>query len=334
MFSGADASLLNSKNGGIWADPKALRTEFWDTDPAKRRQMLMPFFWGTVAKQGQVFGNQRLGSTAHVTNGMAFSYPGYNEMLTGHPDPKINSNEFGTNPNLTVFEWLNRTPEFQGKVAVFGTWNVFTGIFNQERSHLFMQTGWNLTAEVSDSTPRSELLARIFKTTTRMDEDDTYDAFLQVPLLDYIHAAHPRVLFVGYGETDNWAHSGRYDLVLESCKQFDGFVEELWKTMQAMPEYRDQTTFIITTDHGRGHGLTQWKEHGIEYKGSENIWMGVIGPDTQPLGERSHTADVTQAQIASTVAALLGQDFQANQPLVAPPLTQVLAPVGEAAAKP
>lgn len=110
-----------------------------------------------------------------------------------------------------------------------------------------------------------------------------------VPLLDYVRSSHPKALFVGYGETDNWAHSGRYDLVLESCRQFDHFVEQLWTTMQAMPEYKDNTTFLITTDHGRGHGLIQWKEHGVDQKGSENIWFGVIGPDTPALGERSPT---------------------------------------------
>ena len=85
------------------------------------------------------FGNQNKGSVARVTNGMAFSYPGYNEMLTGYPDPKIDRNEFGPNPNVTVFEWLNRMPEFRGKVAVYGTWNVFQDIFNEKRSSLVME---------------------------------------------------------------------------------------------------------------------------------------------------------------------------------------------------
>jgi len=105
---------------------------------------LFPFLWGVVAKQGQIFGNQAKGSVAVVTNGMAFSYPGYNEMLTGHPDPRIDRNEFGINPNLTVFEWLNRMSEFRGKVAVYGTWNVFKDIFNEQRSGLVMQAGWDL----------------------------------------------------------------------------------------------------------------------------------------------------------------------------------------------
>jgi len=112
--------------------------------------------------------------------------------------------------------------------------------------------------------------------------------------------------------------------VLDSAHRFDHFVEQLWETMQAMPRYRGRTTFIITTDHGRGSGLTEWKEHGVEEKGSENIWIAVMGPDTEPLGERSNTHRVTQAQIAATVAAFVGRDYGKAVRQAAPPLIEVL----------
>jgi hypothetical protein len=322
VFTGADPSLMNSESGGIWADAATLRRDFWRDDVAERRQILFPFLWGVVAKQGQIFGNQTKGSVAQVTNGQAFSYPGYNEMLTGRPDPRIDSNEFGPNPNVTVFEWLNQIPEFRGKVAVYGTWSVFADIFNQKRSGLVMQVGWNPPWK-GKLTPRQELMNELYRTTTPLDTEDTYNAFLQVPLLEYVQASHPRVLFVCYGETDNWAHSGRYDLVLQSAHKFDYFVQQLWETMQSIPDYRDQTTFIITTDHGRGSGLTEWKEHGAEQKGSENIWIAVMGPDTPALGERSNVPLVTQAQIAATVAALLGKDYRHDVPGAAAPLPEV-----------
>ncbi len=319
IFSGADSTLMDSEHGGIWADPVALKRNFWRDDVEERRQALFPFLWRTIAKQGQIFGNQTKGSIARVTNGMAFSYPGYNEMLTGHPDPKIDRNEFGPNPNVTVFEWLNRMPEFRGKVAVFATWNVFQDIFNEKRSGLIMQTGWNLP-ENGKLTPRQELINELYRTTTPLDDEDTYNSFIQIPLLDYVKSDHPRVLFVGYGETDNWAHQGRYDLVLQSAHGFDHFVQQLWETMQAMPEYRGQTTFILTTDHGRGSGLVEWKEHGVDEKGSENIWIAVIGPDTPARGEREKSGTVTQAQIAATVAALLGKNYPHDVPAAAKPL--------------
>ncbi len=214
---------MDSEHGGIWADASELKRKFWRNDVAERREALFPFLWSTIAKQGQIFGNQTKGSVARVTNGMAFSYPGYNEMLTGHPDPKIDRNEFGPNPNVTVFEWLNRMPEFRGKVAVFATWNVFQDIFNEKRSGLVLQTGWNLP-EKGKLTPRQELINELYRTTTPLDDEDTYNSFIQIPLLDYVKSDHPRVLFVGYGETDNWAHQGRYDLVLQSAHGFDHFV--------------------------------------------------------------------------------------------------------------
>jgi len=325
IFTGADPTLLNEKDGGIWDDVNRLHRDFWRDDVSDRRRALFPFLWGVVAKQGQIFGNQAKGSVAHVTNGLAFSYPGYNEMLTGHSDPRIDSNEFGINPNLTVFEWLNRFPEFQGKVAVYGTWSVFADIFNEKRSGLVMQTGWD-SPEKGSLTARQDLLNRLYRTTTRLDDDDVYDSFLQIPLLEYVRTSHPRVLFVGYGETDNWAHSGRYDLVLESAHQFDGFTEELWNAMQSMPEYRDQTTFIITTDHGRGSGPAEWKEHGVDQKGSENIWIAVLGPDTPALGERANVTPVTQSQIAATVAAFLGKDYAKDVPAVAQRIPDILPP--------
>jgi Type I phosphodiesterase / nucleotide pyrophosphatase len=323
IFTGADPRLISDKTGGNWVSEADLRKRYWRENPDERRELLFPFLWGTVAKQGQIFGNRRRGSDAHVTNGKAFSYPGYNEMSTGYPNDAIDSNEYGPNPNATVFEWLNKFDELRGRVAIYGTWNIYDNIFNKSRSGLIMQTGWTLPPASGSESPRDALLRELYSTTTQFDEEDVGNSFLQVTLMDYVRTGQPRILFAGYGETDNWAHQGRYDLVLDSAHRFDYFVGQLWEAMQSMPRYRGTTTFIITTDHGRGSGPVQWKEHGIEEKGSENIWIAVIGPDTPALGERTHTAPVTQAQIAATLAAFVGKDWNAAQPKAARPIAAV-----------
>jgi hypothetical protein len=324
VFTGAEDDLLNDQAGGSWLPEAQLRERYWRATPVERRKALFPYLWGTVAKRGQIFGNQTLGSVARVSNGKAFSYPGYNEMSTGFANDAIDSNEFGPNPTPSVFEWLNKFDEFRGRVAIYGTWSVYREIFNERRSGLVIQAGWTPPPGKSPATPRDLLLRRLYATTTPLDEEDVDNSFLQVELLDYVKSAKPRVLFVGYGETDNWAHQGRYDLVLDSAHRTDAFIKELWDTMQAMPQYRGATTFIITTDHGRGSGLTEWKEHGVEEKGSENIWIAVMGPDTPPLGERRGAAPLVQAQIAATLAAFLGKDFRAAVPRAAPPIADVL----------
>src|SRR6202163_190999 len=177
IFTGADPTLLNDKEGGSWLGEPELRKRYWREDVDARRALLFPFLWGTVAKQGQIYGNLLKGSVAHVTNGKAFSYPGYNEMSTGYPNDAIDSNEFGPNPNASVFEWLNKFDDFNRKIAVFGTWNVYDNIFNKRRSELVMQTGWTLAPKAVE-TPRDQLLRELYDTTTRFDEEDVANSFL------------------------------------------------------------------------------------------------------------------------------------------------------------
>lgn len=323
VFTGADPFLLNhAKAGGNWTPLKTLKAEYWNDDIATRRRMLMPFLWGKVAVDGQIFGNQTEGSKAVVTNDQWFSYPGYNEMSVGVADPKIRSNEFGPNPNVTVFEWLDTLPRYHGQVEIFGTWGTFHEIFNDPRSHLPVRAGRNVV-DAADTTPTGQQLLELYRTTTRLEEEDASDAMLHIALRQHLQSHHPKVLFVGYGDTDNWAHLRRYDNVLDTARSADAFIAELWAQLQAIPQYRDHTTFIITTDHGRGSGASLWRDHGTAQPGSNNVWMAVMGPDTAPLGERQHVATVTQSQIAATVAALLGEDYRAFFPKAAAPLPVV-----------
>ena len=118
VFTGADPELMNKRNGGV-ADTNALAKEFWRDTPEARREALMPFFWTVMAKQGQVFGNQKKGSVARITNTRKFSYPGYNEILTGYANPAINSNAKVPNETPTVLEWLHQQAGFRGAVAAF-----------------------------------------------------------------------------------------------------------------------------------------------------------------------------------------------------------------------
>jgi hypothetical protein len=320
IFSGADPLLINDeKAGGSWTSAEELKKRYWNDDPLQRRKLLFPFLWGTVAAQGQLFGNQLIGSKAQVTNTRWFSYPGYNEMSSGAPDQKIDKNEFGPNPNVTVFEWLNNQSELHGKVEIMGTWQTFHDIFNGHRSGLPIYSGDTLLDSLTES-PTKRLMGELYRTTTHVEDVDPFDSFLAVAVREHLKSAHPRVLFVGYGDTDNWAHTGRYDLVLETAHHFDQYVADLWRQMQADPQYRNQTTFIISADHGRGSGPVLWKDHGVDQPGSANIWIAVMGPDTKALGERRNVPTVTQSQIAATVAAFVGQDFRKAKPTVAAPL--------------
>ncbi len=315
IFNGADASLMG-KAGNV-SDTAALRRDFWRDTAPSRRAALFPFLWGTMAAQGQLFGDSIRGSQARITNTMKFSYPGYSETFTGFADPRIDSNNYPPNPNTTVFEWLNRDPAFAGRVAAFATWNAFSRILNADRSGVPVYDGWTRGVAPSSS-PRSALLRDLYATTTRLWPDNAFDALMHQSLLEYLGAHDPRVLFVGYGETDEWAHAGRYDMYLRSARAMDASLAQLWARVQGNAKTRNKTTLIVSTDHGRGWGRG-WSDHGQDVAGAEFIWTAVIGPDTPAKGVRAQTP-VQQAQVAATIAALLGRDWQRAEPKAAPPL--------------
>jgi hypothetical protein len=320
VFGGAERALIGPA-GGV-GDTTTILKEFWRESPDERRKALLPFLWNTIAKEGQILGNPARGSRGTVTNGLKFSYPGYNEMILGAADRRINSNSYGPNPNITVFEWLNTKPAYRGKVAALATWGAFRDIFNAARSGVDVRAGW----EPPFAAPRGErqaIINDLYRTTTRLWADNAFDVLTHQTLLEYVRTSSPRVVFVGYGETDEWAHAGRYDLTLRTAKQVDAFIAELWQVMESMPAYRGTTTFIITTDHGRGDGPVNWKRHGEDVDGAEGIWMAIIGPDTPPLGEQANQP-FTQAQIASTIARLLGEDWRAANASAAVEVTGVI----------
>jgi hypothetical protein len=323
VFNGADPELMNKDNGAV-TDIPALRASYWRDDPQARREALMPFVWSVVAKNGQVYGNRSLGSDAHVTNTMFFSYPGYNETLSGAADDaRITSNDKNPNPNVTVLEWLHRKPAYRGKVAAFAAWDTFPAIFNAARAGFPVNAGYE-PFEMTPLTDRLKLLNRL-KVETPAWKAEPFDSFTFHTALEYVKRHKPRVLFLSLGETDEWSHEGKYTEYLHSANRVDRYLKELWETVQSIPQYRGTTTLIFSPDHGRGGAPVAWRSHGQKVPDSKYIWMAFLGPDTRPLGERSKVSPVTQNQIAATLAAFLGEDYTADVPNAGKPIANVLA---------
>jgi arylsulfatase A-like enzyme len=106
---------------------------------------------------------------------------------------------------------------------------------------------------------------------------------------------------------------------LESAHRSDALIAELWALLQELPEYRGTTTLLITTDHGRGVGSRDWQHHGSDVAGSDNVWLAAMGPGIAALGERAGVSS-SQGQVAATVAAALGFDWNTAMPRAARPL--------------
>jgi hypothetical protein len=314
MFAGADASYFKKEGSG---EPTAAEKRFWRPTAVERRAVLLPFMWSTIATRGQIFGDPSAASRAHVTNGLWFSYPGYNEMFAGAADPRIDSNDKVPNPNVTVLEWLNGRPGFQGRVAAFGAWDVLPSILNVGRSRIPVGSGF--APVPSPQNDRQRAINELAEDLPPYWSYGTFDAPILYAALECLRTDEPRVLYVMLGEGDEWAHQRRYDLYLDAASRSDRFIRRMWDTLQSLPAYRDKTTLFVTTDHGRGSTTADWHDHGRKVPAAEDTWIAALGAGVPPLGVR-RSLTVTTAQLAATIAASVGEDFRAAAPRAAPPL--------------
>lgn len=316
VFGGLQADLLTKETGGV-RDAPAVERRFGGATAEQRREKLMPFFWTEVARNGQVFGDPSRNSIARVTNGLRFSYPGYNELLAGFADPRVNSNDPVPNPNVSVLEWLHRKPAFAGRVAAFASWELLPWILNKPRSGI--PSNGEGAPIAQPETERDRLLNAFAADLPPYWGATRFDAATGFGAIEYLRKHKPRVFYVMLGETDEWAHERRYDLYLDAALRNDRFVRQLWETAQALPEYAGRTALVLTTDHGRGDTGKDWPNHGRDVPAAERIWIAAMGAGVPQRGLRDGVT-VTQSQVAATVAALLGEDYPRAEPKAAAPL--------------
>jgi hypothetical protein len=303
VFTGVDSRLMTEQGreeSGI-ESLEELRHEFWDDDPAARREKLMPFFWRELSREGIVLGDARVKNPHH------FSYPGYAEILNGQPLAEIASNDTVFSPRETLLEYVKRKRGLSGhQVAAFASWHVFNWITMREDGAIFCNAGYEGLG-LPRFTERSRLLDRLqFEMRTPWDSV-RHDSVTLGLALDYVEQYRPTLFYLSLGEMDDWAHDRRYDRTIRSIRAFDDALRELWSYLQSTEPYRGRTTLVVTTDHGRGRTADDWTSHGDDVPGSDEIWIGVFGPDTPNRGE-IQTAGATQSNIAATILELLALD--------------------------
>lgn len=307
VFSGADSLFL--RDAEMVKNPQGLYNEFWETNPVKRREVLLPFFWNTIASTGQLYGNRQLGNKVNTQNARWFSYPGYNEILSGFADDqRINSNDKINNPNKTFLEYLNQKEGFANRVLAFGSWDVFPYIINEERSRIPVNAGFD-QAEGEHLSDKEELLNRLQTEIIGPWAEVRLDAFTHHFAMEALKNQRPRALYIAYGETDDWAHENHYDRYLWAARQTDDYIKEIWEWVQSDPEYRDNTILIITTDHGRGVRKDTWLGHGSSIPESSETWIALLGAGISSGGEISENGQWYNAQIARTIFEMLGFEY-------------------------
>ena len=187
---------------------------------------------------------------------------------------------------------------------------------NEQRSHLEINTGYRHSLS-PNPTERERLVEKMQDAAPRFWEHERADVFTHEYAIEAMKSRKPELIYIGYGDIDELAHMGDYRLYLEGARTFDNFLKEIWEYIQSDPFYKDQTTLIITCDHGRGCGKVKaddWRDHGTNTTGSGETWFMAIGKDIPALGEISGDRQYYNNQVAATIADFLQIPFAPKHP--------------------
>ena len=321
MFGGLDPAVMKSvlRNGQSLESHPTYR-RFWAATAEERRRKLMPFFWGTLmARHGSIAGNRALGSRVSLANTHWFSYPGYSEILVGQPhDDVIRSNDAVRNRFVTVLEGVKDRLRLRANdVATFGSWGVFNQIVEHREAATFVNAG---PEPYQHDAPDAATLATLLHEAPPPWDNTRFDAITMTYAMRYLRKERPRLLYLALDETDDWAHDGRYDRLLDAYARTDRYLEELWKWIEAQPDYRGRTHLLIATDHGRGRTPADWRDHGPKITGADEVWIAFASPAMTQRGEWREHAPLTNSQIAATIASWLGVNWSAMNPSAAAPI--------------
>ena len=320
LFGGADPKLVNNSKRSGAENQSKLKQKYWRETARERREALLPFFWGTLAKQGVVLGNRELKSFVDVSNPHHFSYPGYAEILTGQPQASVTSNKAVRSPHETVLEYVRRKLELPvEKVAAICSWSVFNEITARVDGSIFCNAGFEAVPSKYLTPGMRSANEAQFRLTTPWDTV-RHDWVTLSIANEYLKSQQPKLFYVALAETDDWGHERRYDRVLQAANYFDESLRVLWTSLQASRRYRGKTSLVILTDHGRGHGVDDWVSHKSTIPGSAEIWIAVIGPDTPGRGEEKSAGSYSQSQVAATILRFYGLDHRDFNPDSARPI--------------
>lgn len=305
VFMGAEEALMTDAKQV--RDTVELRQAYWRATPEERREVLMPFVWNTIAKQGIIIGNRNKNSVMRVANKTNISYPGYSEMMTGMVDEAIKDNDPVNNPHRNVLEAANEDARYKGSVIMYGSWKSTRFAIHNEQAGIPASVSYEPNI-AKKQTPRLQLVDRMLAGMPHYWRSEHFDAFTFAYALEALKNDHPKVIWISFGDTDEWAHSRKYDFYLKAAYDNDAFIRDIYEACESDRFYRGKTTYLITCDHGRGFG-NEWNGHGGSTKGSEATWLMAWGKGIQPLGETSDNGPFYTKQVAATIAHILGIDF-------------------------
>jgi hypothetical protein len=275
--------LLVVLDGARWQDVYG--------DPA-----LMPTLHQWMA-EGVALGAPGVGEPIEASGPNFVSLPGYTELLTGRTS-SCGTNECGPSSEPTVMDEARNT----GSVAVVSSWESIANVVAHLGSSSFVSCGRRPALGAYDAATQ-RLLADGARANPWPGQAEFRPDRLTAELaLHVLESRGPRLMFLGLGETDEYAHHGDRQGYLAALRFDDEVLARIDATLRRTGA--DQhTTVLVTADHGRARGF---REHGRAWPESSRVWLVAKGGSVPARGYTASSAPRRLADVAPSIRQLLG----------------------------
>lgn len=265
--------------------------EFFNKDIFKK-------FWSDHAHTGIVLGDPKKRSKVRVANIMSLSLPAYRTIHTGRRT-LCKTNNCGHTKRETFSEKIKDHLELPlNKVAVFSSWDGVCRGALREITHVL-----NSCSTRDVILPGHEEINKQSQIDLPVWKNARLDKYTWAHGFKYIKNHKPRLLTLSMNDSDEWGHDKDWKNYIQSLRDYDQKIHELFKLLNGMGEYGEKTLVFITTDHGRGK--KKWWGHTL-MRQARPIWMFLAGPGIPAKGSISHKKRVTHLHIKPFIEKYLG----------------------------
>ena len=138
-----------------------------------------------------------------------------------------------------------------------------------------------------------------------MDVADRADSVTLKSAMKILNEDQPVLSLIHFKGPDKYGHEHNWEKYIASIKETDRYVDSIWNFIQKNEFYKDKTTLLVTSDHGRhlDEISSGFFDHGDRCEGCRHIYLLALGPDFEKGKLVSKTYG--QTDIAPTVATLL-----------------------------
>ncbi len=271
---------------------------------------------------------EALGFHLWISNEVAISQPGYRAILSGEFENRCTQNSCGNIDRRTIFDDLYDQGMNQPyELATVASWEVIAKTIESQPGRIVSNIAFQDYQE-NDLSPSEQALITGINSQEKTDlpswGGSRFDRYTYALSRFYIEKHHPRLFYMQFEDTDELGHEKNYKGYVKAIQDFDDRLDSLIQYLDASGEWGENTSIVITTDHGRGRG-SNWAHHSREFLSADRTWAFVLPSKhllkTRKVSERPQLTR-SQVDIRPTVELLLGVTPKSGKKNHGKPLVQ------------